>query len=262
SRVFLPKKQKSLNPKQMFDPNPLSLSVPESEFESWLRDSGYLEIVDQRATDLHRISTAAKPSDSAAESATAKISSSGAFIVSRFLSRVWTLLSLLTFNPFSKLAATDFSGDTPPWTVAFFGSSESYSFPSSRSQARLRVHENVKRYARNYTTLFFLFFACSLYQLPLALFGLLSCLALWDAFRFSGDRWRLDGYPLLREALIRTAQCLAAVILFISNVQFAVFCATGVSFAVMILHASFRKLTPAKQPDQRGGQRTMTRGHG
>ncbi|KAG6393769.1 hypothetical protein SASPL_144340 [Salvia splendens] len=191
----------------MFDPNPLSLSVPESEFESWLRDSGYLEIVDQRATDLHRISTAAKPSDSAAESATAKISSSGAFIVSRFLSRVWTLLSLLTFNPFSKLAATDFSGDTPPWTVAFFGSSESYSFPSSRSQARLRVHENVKRYARNYTTLFFLFFACSLYQLPLALFGLLSCLALWDAFRFSGDRWRLDGYPLLREALIRTAQC-------------------------------------------------------
>lgn len=67
-----------------------------------------------------------------------------------------------------------------------------------------------------------------------------------------------------------------AVVLFCSNVQFALFCALGVSYAgnfraflsvfllasflpmiyfpfpnpfvVMILHASFRKLTPAKQP--------------
>ncbi|XP_057766560.1 PRA1 family protein H isoform X2 [Salvia miltiorrhiza] len=261
--AFFPTKQHALNTKQMFDPNPLSLSVPEPEFESWLRDSGYLEIVDQRSTDLHRLSTAAKPSNSAAaDSATTSISTNGVFLVSRFFSRVWTLLSLLTFNPLSKLAASDFSGDTPSWTLAFFGSSESYSFPSSRSQARLRVRENVKRFARNYTTLFVLFFACSLYQLPIALFGLLSCLALWDAFKLSGDRWGLDRYPLLRQALIRTAQCLAGVILFISNVQFAIFCATGVSFAVMILHASFRKLTPAKQPDQRGGYRMMARRQG
>ncbi|XP_057766559.1 PRA1 family protein H isoform X1 [Salvia miltiorrhiza] len=206
--AFFPTKQHALNTKQMFDPNPLSLSVPEPEFESWLRDSGYLEIVDQRSTDLHRLSTAAKPSNSAAaDSATTSISTNGVFLVSRFFSRVWTLLSLLTFNPLSKLAASDFSGDTPSWTLAFFGSSESYSFPSSRSQARLRVRENVKRFARNYTTLFVLFFACSLYQLPIALFGLLSCLALWDAFKLSGDRWGLDRYPLLRQALIRTAQC-------------------------------------------------------
>ncbi|KAH6778438.1 hypothetical protein C2S51_009750, partial [Perilla frutescens var. frutescens] len=186
----------------MFDPNPLSLSVPEPQFESWLRDSGYLEILDQRSTDLHRLSTAPKPSNSAAsaESATTSISSNGAFLLSQLFSRIWTLLSLLTINPFSKLATNDFSGDTPPWTLAFFGSSESYSFPSSPSQARLRVHENVKRFARNYTTLFVLFFACSL-------------------------------YPLLRQTLIRIAQCLAGVILFISNVQFAMFCAVGVSYA-------------------------------
>lgn len=160
-----PKNHHSPNTKQMFDPNPLSLSVPEPEFESWLRDSGYLEILDQRSTDLHRLSTAAKPSNSAAtpsDSASTSITSNGVILVSQLFSRIWTLLSLLTFNPFSKLAANDFSGDTPPWTLAFFGSSVSYSFPSSPSQARLRVHENVKRFARNYTTLFVLFFACSL----------------------------------------------------------------------------------------------------
>lgn len=261
--VVFPANQHTPNTKQMFDPNPLSLSVPEPQFESWLRDSGYLEILDQRSTDLHRLSTAPNPSNSAAsaaaESSATLISSNGAFLLSQLLSRIWTLLSLLTFSPFSKLATNDFSGETPPWTLAFFGSSDSYSFPSSPSQARLRVHENVKRFARNYTTLFVLFFACSLYQLPIALFGLLSCLALWDAFKLSGDRWGLDRYPLLRQTLIRIAQCLAAVILFISNVQFAMFCAVGVSYAVMILHASFRKLTPAKQPDQRGGYRTMSR---
>ncbi|KAG8386345.1 hypothetical protein BUALT_Bualt03G0139200 [Buddleja alternifolia] len=251
-----------------FAPNPLSLSVPEPAFDSWLRDSGYLEILDQRTTDLHRLSTASRPSNStssssaaaAADSTTTSISPSGVLIVSQvFFSCIWTLLSLLTFNPFSKLAADDFSGETPSWTVAFFGASESYSFPSSPSQARLRVHENVKRFARNYASLSVLFFACSLYQLPKALFGLISCLALWDAFKFSGDRWRLDRYPLIRQTLIRIAQCVSAVILFISNVQFAIVCALGVSYAVMILHASFRKLTPAKQPDVRGGNRNARR---
>ncbi|KAK6157382.1 hypothetical protein DH2020_011630 [Rehmannia glutinosa] len=219
----------------VFAPNPLSLSVPEPAFESWLRDSGYLEILDQRTTDLHRLSTTTKPSEVAAGSATTSISPDGVFFVSQFFSRIWTLLSLFTFNPFSKLATDDFSGDTPSWTIAFFGSSESYSFPSSPSQARLRVHENVKRFARNYASLFVLFFACSLYQLPIALIGLISCLALWDVFKFSGDRWGLDRYPFMRQTLIRIAQC------------------------AMILHASFRKLTPAKQTAVRGGRRNTAR---
>ncbi|MFS8005606.1 hypothetical protein Hanom_Chr13g01239311 [Helianthus anomalus] len=40
-----------------FSANPLALSVPNPTFESWLRDSGYLEVLDQRTSDLHRIST-------------------------------------------------------------------------------------------------------------------------------------------------------------------------------------------------------------
>ncbi|KZV54721.1 hypothetical protein F511_38196 [Dorcoceras hygrometricum] len=161
----------------VFSPNPLALSVPETEFESWLRDSGYLEIIDQRTSDLHRLSTTA-PNSAAAHStgattsaaATATATATATTTTSRhpkegfrsLFSLIWTLLSLFTFNPFSKLTTDDFSTDTPPWTTAFFGSSVSYSFPSSPAQVRLRVHENVKRFARNYAVLFVLLFACSL----------------------------------------------------------------------------------------------------
>ncbi|EYU44966.1 hypothetical protein ABFS82_13G071900 [Erythranthe guttata] len=262
--VFPAKNNGAKRKEMVFAPNPLSLSVPEPAFESWLRDSGYLEILDQRTTDLNRLPAATKPSNSAAaaaasDSAAPSISPDGVFFISQIVSGIWTLLSLFTFSPFSKLATDDFSGETPSWTLAFFGSAESYSFPSSPSQARLRVHENVKRFARNYASLIVLFLACSLYQLPVALLGLISCLALWDAFKFSGDRWGLDKYPVFRQTLIRVAQCVTAVILFISNVQMAIFCALGVSYAVMILHASFRKLTPAKQLDVRGGHKKTAR---
>ncbi|XP_022876455.1 PRA1 family protein H-like isoform X2 [Olea europaea var. sylvestris] len=223
----------------VFKANPLALSVPEQAFESWLRDSGYLEILDQRTSDLHRLSAAdctIELRNSSADSTPTSIICSG-FFVSLF-SRICTLLSLITFNPFSKLVAEDFSGDTPSWTLAFFGSSDSYSFPSSPSQARLRVHENVKRY-----------------QLPLALVGLISCLSLWDVFKFCADRWELYKHPSLRQTLLHIAQCATAIILFFFNVQLALVCAIGVSYAVLILHASFRKLTPARQPSKDGNRR-------
>nr|GMC92357.1 PRA1 family protein H [Ipomoea batatas] len=246
----------------VFSANPLSLSVPEPAFETWLRDSGYLEIVDQRTSDLHRLSSSSaaaatsSSSSAAAPSTTASSAISNGFFVS-FFSNVGTLLSLFTFNPFSKLAPSDFSGDTPSWTLKFFGSCESYSFPSSPAQARLRVHENVKRYARNYASLFILIFACSLYQMPLALVGLLSCLALWDLLKLCGGRFGLDQYPTTKLILICIAQCATAAILFGSNVHSAFLCAVGVSYAVMILHASFRKLTPSKQSTQRDGNKRV-----
>jgi hypothetical protein len=43
--------------------------------------------------------------------------------------------------------------------------------------------------------------------MPLALVGLISCLALWDVFKFCGDRWGLDQYPVVQQCLIRIAQC-------------------------------------------------------
>lgn len=148
-----------------FSSNPLSLSVPDGAFDSWLRDSGYLEILDQRTS-------AAAPggptSTSPASSAASATPLATGFFISLF-SRIGILLSLFTLNPFAKLSAADFSGHTPSWTSAFVGVFDSYSFPSSPAQARLRVHENAKRYARNYASLFVLFFVCTLYVFPLSL---------------------------------------------------------------------------------------------
>ncbi|KAK3034993.1 hypothetical protein RJ639_033371 [Escallonia herrerae] len=211
-----------------FAANPLALSVPEPAFESWLRDSGYLDILDQKTSDLHRISTTttATTSTTAATNPSAAGATTTAGFFLPYLSCIGTLLSLFTFNPFSKLTADDFNGDTPSWTTGFVGSFGSYSLPSSPSQARLRVHENI----------------------PLALVGLVSSLALWDAFRVCGERWGIDRHPLIRQTLVLVAQITTAVVLFLSNVQMALLCALGFSYAVLILHASFRKLTPAKQP--------------
>ncbi|KAI3525175.1 hypothetical protein L2E82_02396 [Cichorium intybus] len=239
-----------------FSANPLALSVPDPAFESWLRDSGYLEILDQRTSDLHRVSSTAVATTTTDSntaradppSVTAAVSTG--YFLSTVLSYIGILISLLTLNPFSKLTNEDFSGDTPPWTLGFIGFSESYSFPSSRSQARMRVTENIKRYCRNYATLFILFFACSLYQIPIALVGLISSLALWDLFAYCGNRWGLDNYPITRECLLRLVQCATAVIIFVCNVQMALLYAVGVSYAAMMLHASLRKLTPVKQPSK------------
>ncbi|KAG5114177.1 hypothetical protein JHK82_037446 [Glycine max] len=215
----------------VFSSNPLSLSVPEPAFESWLRDTGFLEVLDHRTSSS---AAAASPAPSSA--------------ASTLFSRLLTFLSLFTLNAFAKLAADDFAADTPSWSRSFFAFSDSYSFPSSPSQARLRVQENVKRYARNYAYLFIVFFACTLYKMPVALVGLVLCLALWDFFKFCSHRWGLEQYPLTRQILIRVVQCATAVILIFSNVQMALFCAICVSYVGMILHAGFRKLTPVKQP--------------
>ncbi|XVE50193.1 hypothetical protein DITRI_Ditri01bG0142400 [Diplodiscus trichospermus] len=232
----------------VFSSNPLSLSVPDPTFESWLRDSGYLDVIDDHQT----AAASTTGSTSTTTDSTVTISITGFLfrhLVSLF-SHLWILLSLFTLNPFSKLTTNDFSGETPSWTKGFFGDFGSYSFPASVSQARLRVHENVKRYARNYASLFILFFACSLYQLPVALVGLISSLALWDLFRFFSDKWGLDMFPVTQLVLIRIAQCATAIILILLNVQMALCCALGVSYIVMILHAAFRKLTPLKQPSR------------
>ncbi|XVE80100.1 hypothetical protein DITRI_Ditri14bG0112400 [Diplodiscus trichospermus] len=242
-------KEKYLPPRKMvFSSNPLSLSVPDPTFESWLRDSGYLDVIDDHQT----AAAATNSSTFTTSDSTITIPITDflfGYLFSLF-SQLWTLLSLFTLNPFSKLTTNDFSGETPSWTKGFFGDFGSYSFPASVSQARLRVHENVKRYARNYASLLILFFACSLYQLPLALVGLISSLALWDIFRFFSDKWGLDRFPLTHLFLIRIAQCATAVILIWLNVQMALCCALGVSYIVMILHAAFRKLTLVKQPSR------------
>ncbi|GAB2229907.1 hypothetical protein Droror1_Dr00014163 [Drosera rotundifolia] len=230
-----------------FSSNPLSLSINDQAFESWLRDNNYLELLDHRTTQLHHSSTTTTPPTTNSTTTTTLKGIFYAFTMS-MISSIITLLSLFTINPFAKLESGDFGGKTPSWTKGFVGSMGCYSFPANPENGRLRVHENVKRFARNYAMLFVLCFACTLYQMPLALLGLLSCLALWDMFRFCNERWLFERYPVMQEVLTRILQCVAAIILLFSNVQMALFFTVIISYAAMILHAAFHKLTPAMVP--------------
>ncbi|XP_073002813.1 PRA1 family protein H [Typha latifolia] len=241
-----------------FVPNPLSLSVPEPAFETWLRDTGYLELLDERTTAAASTTTTTSvtTSSSSPSSSAAGATSSAAVAGITLLSFLRTLVSLVSLNPFAKLAADDFAGPTPSWTLDFVGRGDYYSWPAGPSQARMRVQENVRRYARNYASLFVVFFVCSLYRMPLSLLGLVASLVIWEMLRFCSEKWELEErWPGLRQALVRVAQFATAVVLYLCKLQFTLVCAISVSYAVMILHASLRKLTPSSQSNGMNRQR-------
>uniref|UniRef100_A0ACD5Y6S1 Uncharacterized protein n=1 Tax=Avena sativa TaxID=4498 RepID=A0ACD5Y6S1_AVESA len=224
-----------------FKPNPLSLSVPDPALDRWLRDSGYLDLLD---------SSAPAPTAAAATPTNPTSTSSGA--AADVLAFARTLASLLTLNPFAGLSTADLAAPTPSWSLAFIGApgAASYSWPPTPTQARLRVQENVRRYARNYAALSILVFACCLYRMPKALLGLLASLAVWETVRYCRDRWGLaTRAPGVGQALLHCAQIATAILLYVCNMQFALVYAIGLSYAVMMLHASLRKLTPSSLSD-------------
>lgn len=231
-----------------FAANPLSLSVPEPAFEAWLRDAGYHEILDDRTAAASPSSLPLSPADLLCNrNATAAATSTTTFFAFSF-SFLRTLLSLLTVKPFAKLSPDDFSGRTPSWTFEFIGAAESFSWPAGPHQARMRVQENVRRYARNYAFLTFLFFACFLYLMSASLLGLIASLGLWELARFCSDRWELELRSSgLRQALVRIAQFATGVVLYLCNLQLVVIWTISVSYSVMIMHASLRKLSPPNQ---------------
>eukprot|EP01018_Ginkgo_biloba_P009961 Gb_19254 [translate_table: standard] len=203
-----------------FSVNPLSLSIPQGAFETWLRDSGYLEILDGCAVD-NSVGGSTKFS------------------------------SLLTINPFGKLTTEDLCRDAVPWTGEFFdcglGPGETYSWPTSVTQMKLRMEENLKRYTRNYIYLSLVILACFLYKMPMALLGLVLLLAFWDILRVLSNRWGLQKYPFFHQILILIAKFVTAIIMIYCKVALALCWAGIFSFTVMVLHSSFRKITPPKQ---------------
>ncbi|KAG9449389.1 hypothetical protein H6P81_009354 [Aristolochia fimbriata] len=242
----------------VFSANPLSLAVPDPVFETWLRDNHYLEILDDRTAAVagpadRRTSraTAATGGRAADKASTLFTAASSLFSVGS------TLVSVLTVNPFAKLVAEDFAGDTPSWTLSFLGFPGSFSWPASHSQARMRVHENVKRYARNYAFLSVLILACCLYQMPIALLGIISSLLLWEVFRIADNKWTLERFSILRQILLYLLQSAIAIVLYYCNVQISLFWALCISYTVMLLHALLRKLTPTKQSTRAENHRTM-----
>ncbi|XP_035823673.1 PRA1 family protein H-like isoform X1 [Zea mays] len=219
-----------------FKPNPLSLSVPDPALDRWLRDSGYLDLLDSTTTTGRPSSSASGPSapSSAAYSPGAGQASSG--VAADVLAFARTLASLLALNPFARLSTADLAAPTPSWSLAFVGppGAASYSWPPTPTQARLRVQENFRRY-----------------RMPMALLGMLASLAVWEGVRYCRDHWDLTTRaPGVAQALLHCAQIATAVLLYVCNLQFALVYAVGVSYALMLLHASLRRLTtPSSLPD-------------
>ncbi|KQJ86980.1 hypothetical protein BRADI_4g08810v3 [Brachypodium distachyon] len=207
-----------------FKPNPLSLSVPDPALDRWLRDSGYLDVLDSSAP----APSSAAPATSRTSSPFAAPASASSGAAADFLAFARTLASLLALNPFARLSTADLAVPTPSWSLAFLGppGAASYSWPPTPTQARLRVQENVRRYARNYAALSIVVFACCLYRMPMALLGMLASLAVWESVRYCRERWGLaTRAPGVGQALLHCAQI------------------------VMMLHASLRKLTPSSLSD-------------
>nr|CAB3468866.1 unnamed protein product [Digitaria exilis] len=193
-----------------FKPNPLSLSVPDPALDRWLRDSGYLDLLD--STETAPSSSASAPSSSSSTAATAAAgptASASSGVAADVLAFARTLASLLALNPFARLSAADLAAPTPSWSLAFVGppGAASYSWPPTPTQARLRVQENVRRYARNYAALAILVFACCLYRMSMALLGMLASLAVWEGVRYCRDHWALTTRaPGIAQALLHCAQ--------------------------------------------------------
>ncbi|CAM0950723.1 unnamed protein product [Alopecurus aequalis] len=226
-----------------FKPNPLSLSVPDPALDRWLRDSGYLDLLD---------SSAPAPTAAATTPTNPTSTSTSSGVAADVLAFARTLASLLALNPFAHLSTADLAAPTPSWSLAFIGApgAASYSWPPTPTQARLRVQENVCRYARNYAALSILVFACCLYRMPMAMLGMLASLAVWEGVRYCRDRWGLaTRAPRVGQALLYCAQIATAILLYVCNLQFTLVYAIGLSYAVMMLHASLRKLTPSSQSD-------------
>uniref|UniRef100_A0A0D6QX83 PRA1 family protein n=1 Tax=Araucaria cunninghamii TaxID=56994 RepID=A0A0D6QX83_ARACU len=203
-----------------FSANPLSLCIPQGAFESWLRESGYLEVIDEGSID------------SSADGSS-------------------KIMSLLSINPFGKLTTEDLCKDAVPWTGEFFdcglGPAETYSWPTSITQMKLRMEENLKRYTRNYIYLSLVILGCFLYNMPVALLGLVTVFALWDMLRICSNKWGLQKYPFFHQMLVMIARLATAVIMIYCNVALALCWAGIFSFVVLVVHSSLRKLTPLKQ---------------
>ncbi|GLJ40435.1 hypothetical protein SUGI_0832940 [Cryptomeria japonica] len=194
-----------------FSANPLSLSLPEGAFEAWVRESGYLERIDE-----------------------------GEVVDSGTGSNSWKI-SLI--NPFGKLTAEDFSRDAVPWTAEFWGAPQSYSRPTSLMQLKLRMQENVKKYVRNYIYLSLCILASFLYKMPVALLGLISVFALWDMLRICSNKWGLQKYPFFHQMLVLIAKLATTAIMIYCNIALALCWAGIFSLTVLVIHSSLRKLT-------------------
>lgn len=153
---------------RIFRENPLSLSLPEADFEQWLQESCAAGDVQLTA----RIKAYAR--DLGARPAS-------------YLESLWRRYHL----PRVFLLVEDLYKPPLPWTSDFLhtenGPGPTYSVPASWRVAMNRIERNVERYPGNYIRIAFIVLCCILYKRPLALLGILMALKFLDSLL---DHWQ------------------------------------------------------------------------
>ncbi|CAK9198878.1 unnamed protein product [Sphagnum jensenii] len=208
-----------------FERNPLSLSLPQAAFEKWLRDSGYLEILDRCVLDHARI---------AGQGSLAALS------------------KVIKINPFVNLTVEDLLQKPVSWTGEFFdcglGPWETFSWPRTITQVKLRMEENVKRYTGNYLILVLIIFLCFLYKMPLAFVGVASIVSLWDTLRKASDEWGLERTSFRYRSLVFLSNIVTVVLMVFCKIAVALCWAGITSFLVVTMHSCLRRITSPPTP--------------
>ncbi|KAG0560134.1 hypothetical protein M758_10G151400 [Ceratodon purpureus] len=207
-----------------FKENPLSLSVSQTAFEEWLRENGHLETLDRTELDHHlRL-----PSHSSFREFSKAVKS----------------------NAFMNLTVDDLLKKPVSWTGEFFdcgfGPGETYSWPRSISQAKMRMDENIRRYTGNYVVLVAIVFLILLYQMPMALVGIISVILVWDTLRRAGDEWGLERNGYRYRALAFVGNSVTVVLMVYCKIALALFWAGIGSLLVVTAHSCLRRITSTK----------------
>ncbi|OEL22974.1 hypothetical protein BAE44_0016008 [Dichanthelium oligosanthes] len=84
----------------------------------------------------------------------------------------------------------------------------------------------------------------------MALLGMVASLTVWEGVLYCRDHWGLTTrVPGVAQALLHCVQIATGILLYVCNLQFVLLYAIGLSYAMMMLHATLRKLTPSNVPD-------------
>ncbi|KAL2628689.1 hypothetical protein R1flu_013375 [Riccia fluitans] len=217
----------------LFSVNPLSLCMSQSTFEAWLRESGHLEILDKCTVDQARAEGHSSFS---------------------------AIMKALRINPFRSLTIEDCCKGPVSWTGEFFdcglGPKETYSFPRSLTQTKLRMEENVKRYTGNYLVLALVILLCYLYKIPVALLGIMSILALWDTVRVYINSRGLTQNSFRFRALQILGNIGTIFIMMYCKVAVALAWGSLTSLLVVFIHSMLRRITVLKHPRKPAELRT------
>lgn len=164
---------------------------------------------------------------------------------------VFVMWQAVRVNPFAELTLDDLCRPPAPWTADFWdcgtGPWDSYSWPLTVPQVKLRMQENLKRYCGNYLILALVIFLCFLYRMPVAIAGLVALLGIWECIRMYVTSRGLTSTSYRAMALTFVGQATTWVLLVYTKIGAVTLWTLLLIFVIFVFHGATRRLTPSKK---------------